>query len=513
MDWKFLVTNRAAIVVTIWTELLTGICGVQLWAWEVAYDDIYYAAPSPHESVSATYQVPTAGPYGMVVNDDRNAQLNAIPETSNIGTLSSATPELVELKKQLVELQQTTDQLKVDLEKQSKKEVKATDPYKFKFGGHVSLDAVNISQNEESREMLGNTYNSFDIRDVRVQMQATGHGNMECKAVVGFNNSVKIYDAYLRFKDTQYFGDITIGNFFVESGMESTTVTFDRVFVSLDEGANMFRMNRHLGVSSTLFSENKQTRAMFGAFLAPSISSPSHFSCDNDPGLILNTRLTTAPILSVDDDGYTREVFHLGASYFWLAPGGETSLRLRTRGLMWNGSNPYFLDSNIPMGDNSYGVSQAEVAYQLGGFAITGDGFVGSFYDGGESTYGCTIATRCFLTPHCSRSYKKDTARFGSICMPEEAVFLNYKDRSVGQNWGALEAIAKWEWVDANNLKNFDKSTYGIVNRVVTGANWFLNDQTFLALNWEHAFISATKNEKHADLEYDTIVSQVTFKF
>ncbi len=511
MDWSIPAAKRTCLLLAFLGGFLVG--SDRLSATDYDYDDLYSSAPSPEADV---YSSQTTSPYGApVVLYNEGVQDDALA-SANEGMFTSATPELVELQKQLAELQKSTDELRNDLEEEKKKnnkKEKITDPFKVKFGGHVSVDAVNISQDDESRAFLGNTYNSFDIRDVRLQMQGSGHGNLECKVVVGFNDSVKIYDAYLRVKDTAYFGDVTVGNFFVESGMESTTVTFDRVFVSLDEGANMFRMNRHLGVSSTHFTEDKQTRAMFGAFLAPSISSPAHYSCDNDPGLILNTRLTTTPILTVDDDGFTREVFHLGASYFWLAPGGETTMRLRTRGQMWNGSNPYFINGNIPLSDRSYGMSQAEIAYQLGEFAMTGDGFVGSVYNGGGSAYGCTVAARCFLTPHCSRTYVKDSARFGSIKTPEDHVFLNYKNRSVGQNWGALEAIAKWEWTDTNNLKDVSGATYGITNRAVTGFNWFLNDQAFVALNWEHAFVSANKNSKHSNMEFDTIVSQLTFKF
>lgn len=479
-------------------------------------NDLFEEAPSPFETGNRYANSLDPVVYSEEYWDAGLEEPNDAGQAGAKGTFTESVPELVELKQQLAELQKTTDELKSDFaaeQKKNKKEDKTTDPFKVKFGGHLSIDAVNISQNDESRALLGNTYNSVDIRDLRVSMTGSGHGSLQYKAVIGVNDSVKIYDAYLRLKDTQYFGDVTIGNFFVESGMESTTVTFDRVFTSLDEGANMFRMNRHLGVSSTYFSEDKKSRAMFGAFLAPSISSSPHYSCDNDPGLILNTRWTTAPVLNVDDDGFTREVFHLGASYFWLCPGGETNLKLRTRGQMWNGSNPYFINGTVSLADRSYGVAQAEAAYQKGEFATTVDGFVGSVYDGGGSAFGTTVTARCFLTPHCSRSYVTESARFGSIKTPEEHVFLNYKERTIGKNWGALEAVAKWEWTDTNNLKDVQGALYGITNRVVAGANWFWNDQTFMALNWEHAMISANKNSKHSDLDFDTIIAQMTFKF
>jgi hypothetical protein len=51
------------------------------------------------------------------------------------------------------------------------------------------------------------------------------------------------------------------------------------------------------------------------------------------------------------------------------------------------------------------------------------------------------------------------------------------------------------------------------VHRGVMGFNWFMNHQAFIAFNWEHAFVNAHKNNKRAKADYDTFITQLTFKF
>lgn len=435
------------------------------------------------------------------------------------GVLTGGIPELEELQNQIAELQKTSEELRADLaaeqKKNEKKDPKISDPFTMKLSGHVSMDAVTIGKDDVAEDMYGNTKNSVGMRDVRFTMKGSGHGVLEYAMGIGVNDKINLKDVYLRVKDTPFLGDVTVGHYFVESGMESVEATFDRVFASIDEGLRTFGQFRRLGVSSVRYGADQRTRAFLGVFAAPSIANSPHMVINNDPGFILNSRFTTVPICEVDDDGFTREVFHLGASFYWLIPGGEDKLRLCTRGEMWTGDNPYFLDGSIPLVDTSFSVTQAEIAYQFGETALTAEGYMCNVYDGGGTAWGTTVVARRFLTPHCSRTYLKNSGRFGSITMPEEYVFLNCRDRAVGRHWGALETVAKWEWTELNNLQKVSNSTYGSVNRLVTGFNWFWNAQTFLTFNWERAYVHAHKAEsgKHADSVFDTMIAQMTFRF
>ena len=523
MYWRILKTKLS---LALFCGTFVGCVGSSLgvaFGYEANDGVMYSTAPAPgyYQAIneSTVNLAPEdVGAYGSTwTNDDEGA----VSGGSAQGVLTGGIPELEELQKQLSELQASTEKLRGDFEdekKKNKKETKITDPFTMKLSGHVSMDSAFVTEDETARQEIGNVKNSFSLRDLRVTMKGSGYGCLDYVFGFGVNNSISIKDAYLAIKDTAYFGDVKIGNYFVESGMESVQATFDRVFVAVDETSAVFSLYRRLGVSSTYYGADKQTRLFFGTFLGPSLSSPPHNCVDNDPGLVLNTRLTAAPICIVDEDGFTREVFHVGGSSYWYLPGKESTLRVRTRGQMWNGSNPYFFDGVIALNGDSYSTSQAEVAYQYGEFAISGEGFYMNVSDGGGEAYGTTVAARCFLTPHCSRTYNKNAGRFGTVNMPDEHVFLNFKDRVIGQNWGALEAVGKWEWLETDNLHNVipasGGNTTGTVVRTVAGANWFLNQQTFFATNWEHAWATPRKGEQKLDTaEFDTLTIQMTFRF
>ena len=428
------------------------------------------------------------------------------------GVFTGSLPETADLQRQLDELR---EEFKAE-QKKNKKSDKLTDAYNVKFGGFLGVGSALISQEEGARDFFGDCDNVFDIHDLRFTAKGTGHGNLQFAAGVGFQDSIKLYDNYVRFKDSGIFGDVTIGHFYVESGMESIEPAFEPVFICTDENSSFFRMNRRLGVSSVIRNEDKTARAFFGIFAAPSVQTWSNRSFNDDPGIILNTRLTAAPILCEDADGFTHDVFHVGGSFYWLGCTDDGSrLNLRTRGLNWTGTNPYFISGIISLQDRSYFVTQAETAYQHDGFGLSAEGFASSISDGGGGAYGANVSARWCVTPGCMRSYNRDDARFTTMKMPEEAIFVNNLLRaSKGGGYGALEAVAKWDYVETTDV-NFTTlpGLTGQVNRMVFGFNWWWNPQTSVAVNWEHAFVDSQIAGRKAKSEFDTCAMQIGVKF
>ena len=444
---------------------------------------------------------------------------NAVPWSQNADEESNVVEDedAVDDSAKIEELEQRLDKLTADFkaeQEKNKKKEKLTDPYNLKFGGFLGLGAYYVSQDDVSKDLLGNAKNVYDVHDLRFTCRGNGHG-MQFAAGVGVQESIKLYDNYVRFKDSPIFGDITIGHFYVESGMESIEPAFEPAFISTDEGASFFRMNRRLGIGSTNYNAEKTARLFLGIFAAPSVNTWPNRTENEDPGYLLNTRLTAAPILVEDDKGFTREVLHFGGSFYWLDPtSDDSSLTLKTRGHGWVGNSPYFINGKISLEDRSYSVSQMEIAYQREGFAATADGYVMSITNGGGNAYGSTAAMRWCLTPGCTRSYNKNDARFTTMNMPEEAIFVNFDKRGRGQGFGALEAVVKWEYLETDdvNFTSVDPTT-GTVNRVVTGANWWWNQQTCLAFNWEHAVANVEKGAKSGDAKNDSCFLQMGVKF
>ena len=71
---------------------------------------------------------------------------------------------LVNFQRQLDELQAQTNSLKAELEeskKKSDKSISFNSPFSVKIGGQVRFDGVLASQDEESKEYVGNVRNSL----------------------------------------------------------------------------------------------------------------------------------------------------------------------------------------------------------------------------------------------------------------------------------------------------------------------------------------------------------------
>ncbi|MBQ7813589.1 MAG: hypothetical protein IJ387_03735 [Thermoguttaceae bacterium] len=436
------------------------------------------------------------------------------------GDFDALADETAALRAELAALREETAALKVDFDaakaKEAEEAAKKKDPnapFNLRFSGRAVADATLTSADADFNDFYGETSNTWRLRDICLTMRGSGYGNLEYVFCLAVAEKVKIYDFYLRCNDTRYFGDVRIGQFHVESGIESMTILYDTQYATVDENASIFRLSRRLGVGSTRHSADERVRLFTGAFIPKSFNTEPYGTFDDNPGLVLNARLSGTPVYEESDDGLLDELLHLGGSYYWVAPGADDSTqRFRTRGLGGSFSAPYFLDGTIPLADRSYSVSEIEAAWQRKGFATTADGFIKSVEDGGNA-FGTTLGARWMLTPGCAWGYSKDMGRFSSPKIAEEARFVNTKERVVAGNWGAWEVLGKWGWTEANDLREYSGATYGTVNRLTTGFNWYWNEKTMWTLNWERAFIDAQRGGEAVDATQDSLILQAAVKF
>jgi len=436
------------------------------------------------------------------------------------GDFDALADETAALRAELAALREETAALKVDFEtaktKEAEEAAKKKDPnapFNLKFSGRAIADVSLTSADADFKDFYGETSNTWRLRDICLTMRGSGYGNLEYVFCLAVAEKVKIYDFYLRCNDTRYFGDVRIGQFHVESGIDSMTILYDTPYAVCDEDAQIFRLGRRFGIGSTRHSADERVRLFTGAFIPKSFNTEPYGTFDDNPGLVLNARLSGTPIYEEGEDGLLNELAHLGGSYYWVAPGADDSTqRFRTRGLGGSFSAPYFLDGTISLADRSYSVAEIETAWQRKGFATTADAFLKSVEDGGNA-YGATVGSRWMLTPGCAWGYSKDMGRFSSPKIAEDARFVNTKDRVVAGNWGAWELLGKWSWTEANSLREAAGATYGTVNRLTTGFNWYWNEKTMWTLNWERAFIDAQRGGEAVDATHDTLILQAAVKF
>ena len=435
------------------------------------------------------------------------------------GDFDALADETAALRAELAALREETSALKVDFakakeaEEAAKKKADPNAPFNLRFSGRAVADVTTTSADADFNDFYGETSNTWRLRDVCLTMRGSGYGNLEYRFCLAVAEKVKIYDFYLRCNDTRYFGDVRIGQFHVESGIESMTILYDTPYAVVDENASIFRLSRRFGIGATRHSSDERLRLFTGAFIPKSFNTEPYGTFDDNPGLVLNARLSGLPIYEEGADGLVDELLHLGGSFYWVAPGADDSTqRFRTRELAGSFSAPYFLDGTIPLADRSYSVSEVEAAWQKKGIGVTADCFIKSVEDGGNA-FGTTLSARWMLTPGCAWGYSKDMGRFSSPKIAEEARFVNAKDRVVAGNWGAWEILGKWGWTEANDLREYAGSTYGTVNRLTTGVNWYWNEKTMWTLNWERAFIDAQRGGAAIDATHDALILQAAVKF
>ncbi|MBQ9370869.1 MAG: hypothetical protein IJU03_01630 [Thermoguttaceae bacterium] len=396
---------------------------------------------------------------------------------------------------------------------------KSSDRFSVKFGGQLKMDGAIVTQNDPARENFGEARNSIGVRDARVVAKGEGYGGfLQYNLGFSFHDHITLRHAYVRAKDTK-LGDITFGHFFVESGMESVQTNYERVFSTPDETESIFGLGRRLGMSLVRYGADKRSRAFFGIFASASIASAPERLNGEHCGIVLNTRYTTTPIFEEDCNGFTREVLHLGGSFFWLDPASTAPLVTRTRGMGWTGTNPYYISGILPLDGRNYSVTALEAAYQKDGFSVMGEGYLRSV-ESGRNSYGTTLSARFMLTPNATRTYNRTDARFAGVKMADDQLFLDPAHRVVGGNWGAWEAVAKWEWVDVRDMSDAASDVsyaappiYGRVQRAVAGMNWFWNEQVNWAFNWEHSFVDANQDGKNVAGDFDTLVIQTSLSF
>lgn len=361
-------------------------------------------------------------------------------------------------------------------------------------GGFLDLDAVTISQNEENKTAYGDINNDFAVRDLWLWVRGEGYGNIDYAVMLAFPGSLAFRDVVLNVKNLPVLGTVRTGYFKVESGLNNEQFVYDNTFVDWESCTRTFMAGRRLGVASIHYNEDKTMRLFTGVFTGKNLSigdgMHSNEDCDN-PGTILNTRLTALPIYRANAAGDICELLHLGAGFRWVNPGKDSEtgqIRRTALGAVpadWLADMPSLLAGQID--SNSYSVTNIEAAWQRGQFGLVSEGYVGS-YNGYDNAYGVSTTGRLLLTPGAYQKYNKVNGCFGGIAVPNNMQFVDFENWTCLEGWGVWEVAAQWAWTDLDMLRDAPVSAhYGKMNQFTLGLNWHWNPQTRWGINWIHA--------------------------
>lgn len=449
-----------------------------------------------------------------VADSPAGFKLVSAEENASLSTESDSVQRSIDELKQQVESLQAQMSAKQNIPDTLKK-------YGAQVGGFLDLDTVAVSQSDGNKDRYGDINNDFAVRDLWLWVRGEGYGNIDYAVMLGFPGSLAFRDVVINVKNLPILGTARIGYFKVESGLNWEQFVYDNTFVDWESCTRTFMAGRRLGVASIHHNEDKSLRLFTGIFTGQNlaIGDGKHSNEDNDnPGTILNTRLSGVPIYNAGANGEIYELLHLGAGFRWVNPGKDSVTGATRRTALgavptdWLADMPSLLAGQID--SNSYTVTNIEAAWQHGQFGIVSEGYVGSF-NGYDNAYGVSTTGRLLLTPGAYQKYNKVNGCFGGVAVPANMRFVDCENWTCLEGWGVWELAAQWSWTDLDMLRDAPvAANYGRINQYTLGVNWHWNPQTRWGLNWIYAKpVSGSGGTTESSSSLNTIAAQARITF
>ncbi|MCL2119864.1 MAG: OprO/OprP family phosphate-selective porin [Planctomycetaceae bacterium] len=367
-----------------------------------------------------------------------------------------------------------------------------------KVGALVFMDYVTAMNNnwdglDTARGVNVDTQNGFGFREARLMTSGTGYGFLDYRFDLGlekntnFNASYK--DVFLGTQNVPILQYVRIGHQYVEdAGSEICIPAPHYTFMEAPAPAGQHFMSRRLGITSRhLFAEDR-LRLFFGVYNATNISD-IHYQKDDNQGIVLNTRMTFAPVFC--RDGHS--LFLYGAYYNYVNSTGSRPLAFNRPG-GWDVYNPNSLENFF---SNEYQKTGFEIAWQEGRFCVQTDLFLQHYADvissganiGNQTNYGGFVMARWFLTNNY-RKYNLKSASWDGVDVSHPLRF----EKQSGVNWpsgyGAWELATMYGFY--NSLASLANADDRMTNHQIGVAlNWYWNPQVKWAVNYIHDMTDA----------------------
>jgi len=350
--------------------------------------------------------------------------------------------------------------------------------FKLRFGGRIQLDVAGIAESRGLSRVADGDGIGAEFRRSRIYFSGTMGAHLLFKAQYDFAGGAggtDFKDVYLGLQNLPHVGRIRVGHFKEPFGLDEMTSSNHITFMERSL-TNVFNPVRNTGVMiDRTFCDD---RIYFGAggFI---ISDDFGMEFSHDSKYSLTTRLAGVPCYA--DDGSS--LLHVGAAYnhrfisdLRLRQRPESHLAQRyvdTGTFLAKDADVFSGEAALVEGPFSV---QAEISGALVNRGLQGRnvGFWG-FY--GETSY--------FLTGE-HRVYDRKRAAFKAP-KPKRPFSVEKGD------WGALQAVARYSWLNLND----EDIRGGILSDITLGVNWHLYSNTRIMLNYVHAFVN---DIGHADI-------------
>lgn len=539
-----LIKKTFAAAPTVSAILAALLCGTVAFGYDASYNPTaqYSEAPSPgryadgeeeEEYVDTGFnrQVGYSQPvvYAMEQDDYRTrenaSQQGVYASAPNDQIYAQSAEVAVPVIEEDKSIEEKFEELKAEFEAlQSKVDKKADKPdskkkFSSKLTGLFAFGSTIVNQNEESHAAIGDVQNGSALRDARFTYKAEGYDILNAELGISFCNDFFFRNVTVGVKKVPFFQEIKVGYFKAETDMNLQDAVIDTPAMYYHSNTMTYAVWRRIGAASTMYSDDKRIR-WFNAIQTGKGWGNTAILLDDEPGLILTSRLTALPLVREDDAGNLLEIVHIGGSYMWVDPAGSADhkVALRQRPSGWYAPMQFVMSGSIDMGSKGYGVAETEIAWQRGPFAIQSETLV-AHYDRNGSTWGQELFIRWMLDPESYHIYAYDRGCFGNVKLKNN--FGKDKDNPSGawiDHFGVLEPFVMLTYSDMSSLKKIPGSMYGDYFESIIGVNWWMNPQIKWAINYERVQCNTTKNSSPGDSQdfsnkIDTIGLQVNAAF
>jgi phosphate-selective porin OprO and OprP len=356
--------------------------------------------------------------------------------------------------------------------------------FKYLLDARVYLDAALYNEDEDVIDL----HSGSEARRLRFAIKATLWKYWLTEIDFDFaGNEVDIKDAYIAYAGVENMM-FKVGQFRSPFSLEELTTS--RYVSFIERGLpNAFPPGRLLGFGVYKWGKNWQVAA--GIFNQETGDIDEEEGENSDEGYSVVGRFTIAPLLKGN------KVFHVGGSYAYQTT-DAFSEKMRFRGYDESKiSKIRFLSTGKVKDVDHASLFGLESVLQLGPLHIQGEYMSAAVtrLDGsGQPNYklsGGYVFASFFVTGD-SMPYYVDQGEFGRV-----------KPKKKG---GAIELLARYSWVDLNDLESDIEGGEG--KNFTVGLTWYMNPNMKIMLNY-----TRVDHDKYADADGDWDVPENGFDY
>lgn len=363
-------------------------------------------------------------------------------------------------------------------------EIKSSDgKFKFKFGGRIQFDVMNIYQNTSLSDEF-EAQNGAEFRRLRWYTSGTIFGNIKFKLQFDFaKGDAGVKDAYIEVTKIPWVGNLKIGHFKQPFGFEMQTSSKYILFMERSL-THTFTPERDLG----FMLHNRHFKKRFAwnvGYFYPSGSVGKYLGDQYR----LTARVTGLPVYK-KDERYV--VLHIGAAYEYQMHNRE-EFRFSQRPEAHLA--PRYVDLKIDAVDRA-DVFGGEMSFTYEQFSVQGEIMLarvnpstGSVALGSVYNYFAYYGSFSWFITGEHRNYSQSKAAYNRI---------NPKKNLGKKGAGAWELVIRLSHVDLN-----DKDLNGGAMTDITGGiNWYLNPATRVMINYIHSDVLTKGNANIAMVRF-----------